>query len=121
MSSGPEKRRLPPTHGDSEQLRVSAWHSCGIEAVTRTSYRRRGNMDANTTNNANGTPISGWEDEGGAGRADDRPEEERRDKRDGDETVPSRPNDEVPANRREDPANEGRDQDTERKDRRSSS
>ena len=77
-------------------------------------------MDANTTNNGNGTPISGWEDEGGAGRSDDRPEE-RRDKRDGDDAVPSRPNDEVPTNRREDPANEGRDQDTERKDRRSSS
>ena len=74
-------------------------------------------MDANTGNNANGTAISGWEDEGGAGQ------EERRDKRDGDgdETVPSRPNDEVPANRREAPGNEGRDQDTERKDRRSSS
>ena len=77
-------------------------------------------MDANTTSNANGTAISGWEDEGGASR------EERRDKRDddkvdGDDTVPSRPNDEVPANRREDPGNEGRDQDTERKDRRSSS
>ena len=78
-------------------------------------------MDANTTDNANGTPIAGWEDEGGAGRSDDRPEEERRDKRGGDDTVPSRPNDEVPANRREDPGNEGRDQDTERKDRRRSS
>ena len=77
-------------------------------------------MDADTTSNTNGTAISGWEDEGGAGR------EERRDKRDGDkaddrDTVPSRPNDEVPANRREDPANEGRDQDSDRKDRRSSS
>jgi hypothetical protein len=78
-------------------------------------------MDANTTNNANGTAISGWEDEGGAGRSDNRPEEERRDKRSGDDPLPSRPNDEVPANRREDPGNEGRDQDTERKDRRSSS
>ena len=72
-------------------------------------------MNANTGNKANGTAISGWEDEGGAGQ------EERRDKRNGDETVPTRPNDEVPANRREDPGNEGRDQDTERKDRRSSS
>ena len=71
-------------------------------------------MAATTASSANGTAISGWEDEGGAGR------EERRDKRDGDETVPSRPNDEVPANRREDPGNEGRDQDTERKDRRRS-
>ena len=78
-------------------------------------------MDANTTDNGNGTPIAGWEDEGGAGRSDDRSEEERRDKRGGDETVPSGPNDEVPANRREGPGNEGRHQDAERKDRRSSS
>jgi len=78
-------------------------------------------MDANTTNNGNGTPISGWEEEGGASRSDDRSDEERRDKRGVDETIPSGPNDEVPANRREDPRHQGRDQDTERKDRRSSS
>jgi hypothetical protein len=32
-------------------------------------------MQKNTTNNANGTAISGWEDEGGAGTFDDRDEE----------------------------------------------
>ena len=77
-------------------------------------------MDANTTNSANGTAVSGWEDEGGADRSDDRPEEERRDKRVGDDTVPSRPMMRFPLTDAR-IQHEGRDQDTERKDRRSSS